>query len=629
MPRRTNVCEIVRVFGYTRVSKMNEGKLSTEMQIAEITRFCEYNNYELVKIYSDEDLSGSETTQRESFNEMFEDIENKNFGKIDMVVCYNISRFSRSVIDLNTYVLKLKNDLKCDFRSVQESFIDTSSSSPMSSFLLNIFAAVAQLERDRLISVISDSNVNRAKIGGRWSNGGVAPYGYKKQGNTIVPDEKTAPLVKEIFRLYVEENLLKRSIVCKFNEEGVDPTRDDADLTKYRKDQRMNELGIPVAWNSSKISRVLENPAYLGVNVTNRRKRTKTVNSFNTHKKQEEYEWIWSDNFKITRLDEEFFWNSDFEILQYDFEPIIDLETFVAAQRKIKEFNKWDPKREQVKYLLTGGKRPLLYCGNCGRRMNGKRNDRDGKKTYYYYGCNARFSNHVCDMKNVRTEVIDNYVLAVMAEKIVMENVYNIINATNEDKTAYIEKYNKDKSIIEKQIRDCDKAIEGLFDLVKSGLLSDTIKERTIHDLNREQSKKEDLENKLKALMREYSCSVNKSVDYQKFYEQWMRFDFSNLNVEQLREFLDMWIERVVFYSEDHIDIYLKFDKDKLDLDDNYKSMINARLRQMKRNKIQNAFLHKMESMKEGVANLANGIISGFSENWQYSNTSLQMRLLW
>lgn len=261
--------------------------------------------------------------------------------------------------------------------------------------------------------------------------------------------------------------------------------------------------------------------------------------------------------------------------------------------------------------------------------MNGKRNDRDGKKTYYYYGCNARFSNHVCDMKNVRTEVVDNYVLAVMADKIIMENVYKIVSATDEDRTAYVEQYNKDKSIIEKQIRDCEKAIEGLFDLVKSGLLSDTIKERTIHDLNREQSKKEDLENRLKALMRDFSCSVTKSVDYQQLLEQWMKFDFSNLNVEHLREFLDLWIERVVYYDDNHIDIYLKFDKDKMEFDENYKSMIAARLRQMKRNKIQNAFLHKMESMKEGVANLANGIISGFSENWQYSNTFLSLRIFW
>lgn len=614
-----------RVFAYTRVSKMNEGKLSTGMQTAEIERFCEFNGYELVRVYSDEDLSGSETSHRVSFNEMFEDIENENYGKIDMVVSYNISRFSRSVIDLNTYVVKLKKELNCDFRTVQESFVDTSSS--MGTFLLNIFASVAQLERDRLIDVISDSNVNRAKNGGRWSNGGIVPYGYMKQGNTIVPNPQTAPIVKEIFRLYVEEDFLKRSIVVKFNEEGINPDRDDADLTKYRKDKRLNEIGKPVVWNPSRISRILENPAYIGVNVTNRRERTKTENNFNTHKKKSEYDWVWSNNFKITRLDEEFFWNSDFEILQYDFEPIIDIDTFVKAQKKIKEYNKWDAKREEVKYLLTGGKRPLLYCGECGKRMNGKRNDRDGKVTYYYYACNGKITNHTCNMKTVRTEVVDNYVLAVLSEKVVMSQVYQIVSSTDNDKTEYIEKYNKEKTLLEKQVKACEKAIDGLLDLVKSGLLNDTVKERTISDLNAEQRKKEETENKIKILTREFNYSVNKSVDYMEFYDKWLNYDFSDLSVETLREFLDEWVERVVYYNPEHIDIYLKFSKDKIEFDEVGHKMVKYKLRKMKRHRIKNEFINKITPIIDEVAHLENGIISGFKQFWQYANEPLCIHL--
>ena len=69
-----------KAVGYTRVSRMLENKLSTESQIQEIERFCEYNNYEIVHIYSDEDLSGSETKHRVQFNQMFEDIEKKTYG---------------------------------------------------------------------------------------------------------------------------------------------------------------------------------------------------------------------------------------------------------------------------------------------------------------------------------------------------------------------------------------------------------------------------------------------------------------------------------------------------------------------------------------------------------------------
>lgn len=612
-----------RVVAYTRVSRMNEGKLSTEMQISEIRRFCEFYRYELVHIYSDEDLSGSETYLRVQFNQMIKDIEDESFGKIDFVVCYNLSRFSRSVQDLHLYTRKLKDELNCDFRSVQESFIDTSSK--MGRFLLSVFGAIAELERDRLIEVISDSNRNRAVHGGRWTNGGIVPFGYQKQGKTVVPNERTAKIVKDIFKWYVEDDMLMRGITIRLNASETPNYREDADLTKYRKDERLNELEIPVSWNTSKIGRILENPAYIGINVTNRRKKTKSVNSLNTHKKQSEYDWVWSQNFRINYLDEEKFWNSDFEILDYDFEPIIDLETFVKAQKKRAEYNKWEPQREQHKYLLSG----LLYCGKCGRRMNGKRNERDHKRTYYYYVCNKRIMQN-CDMESVRCEEIENYVLAVLADKLIMERVVNIIDDTDEEKNALKEKYERQKAVLEKQLQECDTAINGLMSVIKTNSLSAEMSVRLATDLTEEENKKRNIQEELDRLQIEHNIQSIATIDNMELYDKWMNMDFTDLSFENLRSFLEQWVERVVYYDRDHIDIYLKFDKNnKLDIDNlYYKSLVKQRIGKMKRHVYQNSFLKAVIDLASNIsANLKNLAIMPFIPNWQYENEPLCIHL--
>ena len=612
-----------RVFAYTRVSQMNEGKLSTSMQIAEIRRFCEYNGYEIMNVYSDEDLSGSETSHRTNFNRMFEDIEKKTFGDIDLVVCYNLSRFSRSIKDINIYTHILKNDLNCGFRSVQESFIDTSSS--MGTFLLNIFAAIAQLERDRLIDVISDSNVNRARNGGRWSNGGVPPFGYKKEGKTIVPEETSANLVKQIFKWYVEDELMMKSITIKLQRSNVPNERQDADLTKYRKDKRLNELGLPVMWNDSKIGRILENPAYLGVNVTNRRKKTKSVNSFDTHKKQSEYEWVWSNNFRINRLDPDMFWDSEFEILDYDFAPLIDLETFVKAQKKRAQYNKWEPQREHTDYLLQG----KLYCGKCGRRFNGKKNVRDAKRTYYYYVCNTKTAKTVgvCDMESVRCEFIEDYVIAALADKVIMSRIVSIVENLEKDKSQIDAEYQKKDAEIKKEMADCDLAINNLFNFIRTAtVLTEEITSRMQTDLNSLQQRKAELDREAKELKTEYLLNRDTSdIDRMTLLDKWMNADFTDISFDTMRAIIDEWVERIVYYDKEHIDIYLKFDRTtKFGDDDIYKKMIEQRMKNLKRQRHRNDFVQMVkEVIKDGVASLRNGVFLGLSGIWQYENASM------
>lgn len=57
-----------------------------------------------------------------------------------------ISRLSRSVKDLLT-IVELIKEKGASLKSLNESWLDTSSNNPMNEFLLNIFGSLAQLER--------------------------------------------------------------------------------------------------------------------------------------------------------------------------------------------------------------------------------------------------------------------------------------------------------------------------------------------------------------------------------------------------------------------------------------------------------------------------------------------------
>lgn len=606
-----------RVVAYTRVSRMAENKMSTQSQIQEIKRFCDFNKYELVKVYSDEDLSGSETQHRVNFNRMFEDIRLKTYGDIDIVICYNLSRFSRSIKDINTYTHILKNDLNCGFRSVQESFIDTSNA--MGTFLLNVFGAIAQLERDRLISVISDSNVNRAKSGNRWTNGGIPPYGYIRQNRTIIPDPETSENVKKVFQMFVVDKIPLSTIAKKFNRAEIDPNRPDQDVSIYRSDKRMNELNIPVAWNPSRIRRILDNPCYAGINVTNRRKKSLSANGNKTsHINNDPTDWIFSNNLKINRLDTENFWNSDFEILGYDIEPLIDWDLFVQAQKLRLENQKCEAVREKTNYLL----KDLLYCGKCGRRMNGSVNHRDIKRTYYYYRCNRRNYLTDCDMESVHCSVVDNYVMAALSDSFILMMIDDIVQKENGKLDEIVAKYKEEQQAIKKEIEKCETAILNLVESIKLSSTLDMVKETLIEEINRETSKKERLEKDLTKLRLKSETEERTQADIDGFVTAWKNADFDKMSFDLRREFFVKYIDRVVYYSPTHIDIYVKINRtpQKLDFTKEQLEKIQYKLAK-KAEKKQSSKIYKV--VNRFLERLKNADISRFEWMWHFVDEPL------
>jgi len=96
-----------RVAGYARVSTDSDEQFTSyEAQIDYYTQYIlNHSDWEFVKVYTDEGISGTNTKNREGFNLMIADAL---AGKIDLIVTKSVSRFARNTVDSLVTVRKLK-----------------------------------------------------------------------------------------------------------------------------------------------------------------------------------------------------------------------------------------------------------------------------------------------------------------------------------------------------------------------------------------------------------------------------------------------------------------------------------------------------------------------------------------
>ena len=96
-----------RVAAYCRVSSDMDDQLnSLETQKREFSRKISENpEWEFVRLYADEGITGTSLKKRKDFNQMIKDAMD---GKIDLILVKSISRFARNTVDC----IQTKRDLQ-------------------------------------------------------------------------------------------------------------------------------------------------------------------------------------------------------------------------------------------------------------------------------------------------------------------------------------------------------------------------------------------------------------------------------------------------------------------------------------------------------------------------------------
>ena len=229
-----------KVAGYARVSTDSEEQVTSyTAQVDYYTQYIKGNpEWDFVKVYTDEGISGTNTKKRDGFNEMIADAL---AGKISLILTKSVSRFARNTVDSLTTIRTLKaHGVEVFFEKENIWTFDSKGE-----LLLTIMSSLAQ-EESRSIS----ENITWGKRK-QFADGKVSlPYkqflGYRKGANglpEIVPEE--AEIVRLIYRLFMEGK--SSSFIAK----------------------HLTESGIPTPsgkknWQSSTIESILTNEKYKG-----------------------------------------------------------------------------------------------------------------------------------------------------------------------------------------------------------------------------------------------------------------------------------------------------------------------------------------------------------------------------
>ncbi|WZL72002.1 recombinase family protein [Clostridiaceae bacterium 35-E11] len=189
----------LRVAAYCRVSTdSDEQKLSYQSQVLHYKQLVETKpEWELVDIYADEAISGTQINKRVDFQRMINDALE---GKIDMIITKSISRFARNTLDTLKYVRLLK-EKNVAIMFEKENINTLTMNGEM---LLVILSSLAQQESESISANVTMGLKMKMKRGEMVGYNGCLGYDYDSETKTISINEEEADIVRYIFRRYVE-----------------------------------------------------------------------------------------------------------------------------------------------------------------------------------------------------------------------------------------------------------------------------------------------------------------------------------------------------------------------------------------------------------------------------------------
>lgn len=195
---------------YVRVSTDEQVKdgVSIEQQQKDIERYCEYNQFTIVKTYIDEGYSGT-NMERPQFNLLLSEAQAK-----ELIIVYDLSRFSRKT----WHAIKTAEDLSAkDIYLVSlKDKIDLSTA--MGKCMFTMTCAFFALERDKISERTSAALQHLSKEGKLRSK---APFGWKYVGRDkdLEPVLEQQEMTRRIIEMYRQGTSLS-GICTKLNKEG-------------------------------------------------------------------------------------------------------------------------------------------------------------------------------------------------------------------------------------------------------------------------------------------------------------------------------------------------------------------------------------------------------------------------
>lgn len=338
----------IRLAPYARVSSNSEDQLhSFAAQIRYYNQYVmEHPEYELVDVYADEGITGTEMKKRGELNRLLNDCKK---GKIDRVICKSVSRFARNTEEL-LITLRMLKELGVSIYFEEQ---DIDSEKLNMEMIVTFPGMIAQQESETISGNLRWSIHKRMETG--EFNCTCPAYGYTLVKGEMVINESEACIIRRIFELYLQ-GMGVQSIANLLNEECV-PRR-------YGKTK----------WYQSSIVYILKNERYIGDALLQKKYSTDTLPYRKRPNKGQKPQYYVE--------------NSHDAIISKD---IYDKAQKLLAARKhgVIQYNI---------YPLTG----KIRCPECGRTF---RRQQVGDKAYWFCMKTAASASH-CRSRRVREDMI-------------------------------------------------------------------------------------------------------------------------------------------------------------------------------------------------------------------------------
>ena len=299
---------------YVRVSTDDQMELSPDSQMEKIREYAAKNGLLLLSeyIFHDDGISGRAAEKRPGFQQMIATAKDPSHP-FDVIIVWKFSRFARNQEESIFYKSILRSKCKVDVVSVSEPLI----AGPFGSLIERIIEWMDEFYSVRLAEEVKRSMTVNAKNGSLQAT---PSFGYRVENRQLVIVPEEAEIIREIFLRFISGDAMFR-IAKDLSARGIRTHR-----------------GNP--FENRTIDYILNNPVYLG-------------------------KLRWTPTGRTRRN----FKNEDSIIADALHEPIIDVETWDAAQARCaelkKSYKRYGKPSSERKHWLCG----VVRCSACGATL--------------------------------------------------------------------------------------------------------------------------------------------------------------------------------------------------------------------------------------------------------------------
>lgn len=473
-----------------------------------LQKYAEEHHFLNTQFFIDDGVSGV-SFEREGLQSMIHEVE---AGHIGTVITKDLSRLGRNYLKTGELIEIVFPEYGVRYIAINDG-VDTARDDNEFTPLKNWFNEFYARDTSKKIRAVKQAKAQKGeRVNGEY------PYGYlidPDDKNHLIPDPETAPVVKQIFALYV-----KGERICDIQKWLIDNKILTVGALRFKRTGQTryyNASLMPYSWPSKTIYDMLARQEYLGHTITGK-----------TYKVSYK-----SKKMKKNPQEKRYFFQNTHEAL-------IDRETFDLAQKRLSTRHR--PTKLEKIDIFSG----LLFCGDCGHKMYLQQGVNTPEHKHAYTCGNYRNRQRKvtqCSTHYIRKSVITELVLTDMQRVFSFvkynekEFVKTAMKLRDQEAVKASKQEHKELAIAQARLKEIDIIFRKMYEDNVLGKLSN---EQFVSMASGYEEEKRSLNECISILNRqihtvkEHTSDIKKFVQLVKTYTQ-----IEELTYENVHEFID------------------------------------------------------------------------------------------